>query len=374
LTNKSTLDALVPVKSVVTASAQDIEKLGEAGRSHLQAFTFEEQRAAQRRSQIVVGMTLATVMLLIVMVGRAVRRVVRPLSMAVATAKQVAGGQLAQTTKATTIDETGELINVQHEMVQSLRSIVTEVRSGSDAVALASGEIAAGASSLSERTTMQAGKLQDASHALATMAESVQSNADTSQSAAELSNSATAVAARGRIMVQAVVATMNQIQTSSQRIGDITGVIDAIAFQTNILALNAAVEAARAGDHGKGFAVVASEVRSLAHRASLAAREIKTLIAESAEQVRIGGAAVGQAGETITDVEAQVRGVSDMIGRIAEATRGQSGGLHDVNTAIREVGRITQQNAEMAKGSNAAALELQGHARDLAGVVAVFDL
>ena len=374
LANKTTLEALGPVKNLVTASSQAVEKLGEGGRSHLQAFTSDEQQAAQRRSQIVVGMTFATLVMLIVMVRRAIGRVVRPLSMAVATTEGVARGQLLQTVPTTSKDETGQLINGQHEMVQSLRKVVTEVRSGSDAVALASGDIATGASSLSERTAMQAGKLHDASQALASMTDGVQANADTSQSAADLATCATSAAEAGRAAMQALVEIMGQIQASSQRIGEITGVIDTIAFQTNILALNAAVEAARAGDHGKGFAVVASEVRSLARRASAASREIKTLINESAGRVRIGGATVNHAGETITDVEAQVRSVRDLIGRIAEVTRSQSSGLRDVDVAIREVSTITQQNAVMARDSSAAALDLQGHARDLTSVVAGFEL
>ena len=163
-----------------------------------------------------------------------------------------------------------------------------------------------------------------------------------------------------------------QIQASRQRIGEITGVIDTIAFRASILALNAAVEAARAGDHGKGFAVVASEVHSLARRASAAAREIKTLINESAGRVRFGAVTVNHAGESITDVEVQVRSVRDLIGRIAEVTRIQSSGLRDI--AIREVSTITQQNAVMARHSSAAALDLQGRARDLAGLVAGFEL
>jgi methyl-accepting chemotaxis protein len=372
LSQKATLDAMVPFKALITKASQEVEKLGVAQRDRLQAYMKESEQIQQRRAYVVDAVTLATVLVLVLMIRAAVGRVVRPVLAGVSTAKKVASGDLRDASTSANQDETGELINAQYSMVQSLRDIVTGVRTGAGSVAQASTQIAASVHELSERTVEQAGQLQEASHAVAGMSATVQQTADTSRAAEKLAGAASAVASRGRTLVDNVVKTMSTIQSSSRRIEDIIGVIDGIAFQTNILALNAAVEAARAQEHGRGFAVVAAEVRSLSQRTSQAAHEVKTLINESVSNVRSGGEQVTEAGNTITDVELQVRKVSDMIASIAASTQSQSSGIREIDVSIRKLEDLNQRNAAMVEQSSAAAQMLSEHAQHLHGAVAVF--
>ena len=259
-------------------------------------------------------------------------------------------------------------------MNESLVRMVGQVRSGSDVIASASGEIASGNLDLSSRTESQASSLEETAAAMETLTHTVQQNANHAREANALAISASEVALKGGSVVSRVVHTMASINTSSKKVVDIIGVIDGIAFQTNILALNAAVEAARAGEQGRGFAVVASEVRSLAQRSAAAAKEIKILIADSVQQVDAGAALVDQAGTTMDDIVASIKRVTDLMSEMAEASQGESCGIAQINEAISQMDRITQQNAALVEEAAAASASLQGQANRLAGVVSVFKL
>jgi methyl-accepting chemotaxis protein len=259
-------------------------------------------------------------------------------------------------------------------MQAALRSVVQEVRAGAESVASASSQIAQGNLDLSARTEEQAASLQQTAASVEQMAGAVRNNAGTASEAHQLANGACEVAQRGGAAVQQVVDTMAGITAASRRIADIIGVIDGIAFQTNILALNASVEAARAGEHGKGFAVVAGEVRTLAQRSATAAREIKDLIQDSAAQVENGSKRVGDAGTTMADIVNQVRRVSDLMGEITAATQEQSSGITQINTAVSQLDQTTQQNAALVEESAAASESLKAQGTRLLQAVGVFRL
>ena len=259
-------------------------------------------------------------------------------------------------------------------MQASLARVVGQVRHASDSIATGSVEIASGNSDLSQRTEQQASKLQQTAASMAQMNATVKSNADTASQATKLARSASAAAEKGGHVVNRVVATMNDITGSSKKIADIIGVIDGIAFQTNILALNAAVEAARAGEQGRGFAVVASEVRSLAQRSAAAAREIKSLIGSSVEKVEAGSKLVGDAGASMDDIVAQVQRVSVLIGEISSSTLEQTTGIGQVSASVTQLDHSTQQNAALVEQSAAAADSLKQQAAHLATVVGIFKL
>lgn len=259
-------------------------------------------------------------------------------------------------------------------MQASLAQVVGQVRDASDSIATGSSEIAMGNSDLSQRTEQQASSLQQTSASMTQMNASVKNNADTARQATQLASSASAAAAKGGQVVHQVVSTMDDITASSKKIVDIIGVIDGIAFQTNILALNAAVEAARAGEQGRGFAVVASEVRSLAQRSAEAAKEIKALIGASVEKVEVGSKLVEDAGVTMDDIVSQVRRVSDLIGEISASTIEQTSGIGQVSDAVSQLDQATQQNAALVEESAAAAESLKQQAARLSDVVRVFKL
>ncbi|MDE1998156.1 MAG: HAMP domain-containing protein [Burkholderiales bacterium] len=314
---------------------------------------------------------------LVVVVGATVAMVLanmmaRPLESAVGVLKSVAAGDLTQQVQTTRKDEIGDMQKALAQMVSSLADTVNLVRTGADSVATASSQIAQGNTDLSARTEDQASSLQETAAAVEEMAGTVRTNADNARQANQLASAASEVASRGGEVVTQVVQTMNDIQSSSQKISDIIGVIDGIAFQTNILALNAAVEAARAGEQGRGFAVVAGEVRSLAQRSAQAAREIKTLIHDSVEKVNAGSALVSTAGATMQDVVHQVRKVTDLVGEIAHASAEQSQGIGQINQAVSQLDQSTQQNAALVEESMAAAESLRSQANKLAQAVTVF--
>jgi methyl-accepting chemotaxis protein len=298
--------------------------------------------------------------------------ITRPIRQAVELAETVAAGDLTRTIQATSNDETGALLRALGHMNDSLVGIVTEVRTGTDSITTASSEISAGNHDLSARTEQQASSLEETAASMEELTSTVKQNADNARQANQLSKTASDVAIQGGAVVGQVILTMGSINDSSRKIVDIIGVIDGIAFQTNILALNAAVEAARAGEQGRGFAVVASEVRTLAQRSAAAAKEIKTLIGDSVDQVDAGAKLVDQAGATMEQVVASIRRVTDIMGEITIASAEQTDGIEQVNQAIGQMDQVTQQNAALVEESAAAAESMQEQAGRLAQVVSVF--
>ncbi|CAH0354207.1 methyl-accepting chemotaxis protein [Aquabacterium sp. CECT 9606] len=292
------------------------------------------------------------------------------LSIAVA---RVADGDLSQALVVATGDTASVLASVAR-MQSSLSGVISSVRANSESVATASAQIAQGNQDLSQRTEEQASALQQTAATMEQLGTTVRHNTDSAKQANQLAQGASTVAAQGGEVVGKVVNTMQGISDSSRKIGDIIGVIDGIAFQTNILALNAAVEAARAGEQGRGFAVVASEVRSLAQRSAEAAKEIKALISRSVEQVEQGTVLVDQAGKTMGEIVGSIRRVSDIVAEITSASVEQSLGISQVGEAIGQMDTATQQNAALVEESAAAAESLKGQARQLVQAVAVFKM
>jgi methyl-accepting chemotaxis protein len=302
------------------------------------------------------------------------RGITRPLIRAVATTRAVAAGDLAVEIEARGKDEIAELLQALGHMQTSLAKVVVDVRHNSESVATASAQIAAGNNDLSARTEQQASALQQTAASMEELSSTVRQNAENAQQANQLALGASSVATVGGETVDRVVETMKGINDSSRQIADIIGVIDGIAFQTNILALNAAVEAARAGEQGRGFAVVASEVRSLAQRSADAAKQIKALISASVERVERGTSLVDQAGVTMTEIVASVRRVTDIMGEISAATSEQSTGVAQIGEAVAQMDQATQQNSALVEESAAAAESLKVQARRLVEAVAVFKL
>ncbi|MDR7269282.1 methyl-accepting chemotaxis protein [Pelomonas saccharophila] len=302
------------------------------------------------------------------------RSVVGPIGQAVAAAETVAAGDLRLNLATDRKDEAGQLLNALQRMNDSLVGIVGAVRGNADSVATASGQIAQGNADLSQRTEQQASNLQETAASMEELSATVKHNTDTARQAAQLAGSAARVAESGGQVMGQMVHTMDEITTSSKKIGDIIGVIDGIAFQTNILALNAAVEAARAGEQGRGFAVVAGEVRALAQRSAQAAREIKALIGASVERVEAGNTLVGEAGRTMDEVVVQVKRVADLISEISAASTEQSKGIGQIGDAVNQLDQVTQQNAALVEESAAAAESLRMQAGQLAETVAAFKL
>jgi methyl-accepting chemotaxis protein len=300
------------------------------------------------------------------------RSITRPLDEAVKVAQAVASGDLTSRIEVKTTDETGQLLQALKDMNGSLIQIVGEVRGGTDTIVTASNQIASGNLDLSSRTEQQASSLEETASSLEELAASAKQNADNARQANQLAVSASDVAVKGGAVVSQVVDTMGAINASARKIVDIIGVIDGIAFQTNILALNAAVEAARAGEQGRGFAVVATEVRSLAQRSAAAAKEIKILIGDSVDKVGIGSGLVDQAGATMDEVVSSIKRVTDIMGEITAASTQQSAGIDQVNQAINQMDQVTQQNAALVEEAAAAAHSLLDQTGNLSQSVSVF--
>jgi methyl-accepting chemotaxis protein len=300
------------------------------------------------------------------------RSITRPLNEALAVAETVASGDLSSRIDADATDETGRLLAALKRMNDSLLNVVGEVRRGTDTIATASNQIAAGNLDLSSRTEQQASSLEQTASSMEQLTATVKQNADNARQANTLARSASEVATKGGTIVAQVVDTMGSINTSSRKIVDIISVIDGIAFQTNILALNAAVEAARAGEQGRGFAVVASEVRNLAQRSAAAAKEIKGLIAASVADVNDGSRLVADAGSTMGDIVASIRRVTDIMGEITSASQEQTIGIEQINMAITQMDEVTQQNAALVEQAAAASQSMQDQAAALATVVGFF--
>ncbi|TAK97942.1 MAG: HAMP domain-containing protein [Aquabacterium sp.] len=361
-----------PIEQLYERFGETLDKLTEFNTQGGQAASDQGDAIyAQARWGILVGILTAAGlgMLLAWLVAG---QVSAPVEQAANVLKAVAEGDLTQTVQTNRKDEVGDMQTALANMIHSLAEMVHHVRTGADSVATASTQIAQGNTDLSARTENQASSLQQTAASVEEMAGTVRTNADNAMQANQLASAASEVAAQGGQVVSQVVETMNGIQTASRKISDIIGVIDGIAFQTNILALNAAVEAARAGEQGRGFAVVAGEVRSLAQRSAQAAREIKTLINDSVEKVNSGSHLVDSAGSTMNDVVTQVRKVTDLVGEIAHASAEQSQGIGQINQAVSQLDQATQQNAALVEESMAAAESLKTQAQKLSEAVSVF--
>jgi len=303
-----------------------------------------------------------------------VKSITVPLNQAVENIDAIAAGDLTREIQSTRKDEFGHMLRALSAMSERLRGVVGEVRTGVNSVSSASVEIANGNHDLSARTEQTASNLEETAASMEQLTATVSQSADTARQANQLASTAAQAAARGGEVVGQVVTSMQQITDSSKKINDIIGVIDGIAFQTNILALNAAVEAARAGEQGRGFAVVASEVRSLAGRSAEAAKEIKALIGASVQNVESGSAQVAQAGQTMQEIVASVQRVSDLIGEITASSTEQRDGIAQVNQAVTHLDQMTQQNAALVEESTAAATSMRDQAQRLAEVVSVFNV
>ena len=300
------------------------------------------------------------------------RSITRPLNEAVQVANRIAAGDLSGSIEVSSRDETGRLLSALRDMQHSLAATVQTVRGNAEQVSVASTQIAQGNNDLSQRTEEQASALQQTAASMEQLGSTVRHNAQNAQQAGALAIAASQIAAQGGSVVGQVVTTMQDINSSATQISEIIGVIDGIAFQTNILALNAAVEAARAGEQGRGFAVVASEVRHLSQRSAQAAKEIKTLIVASAGRVAHGTELVDRAGSTMQEVVSSVQRVADIVSEISAASQEQSAGVQQVGQAIQQMDQVTQQNAALVEESAAAAASLRAQAQELVHAVAVF--
>ena len=336
---------------------------------------YKASQVSYDAARAMVGAGLALAVAVAVALGWWITRLITvPVDEAVRATREIANGNLAVSLSVRSRDEIGQLLQGLIEMRDKLAAVVSEVRSNAEGVATASAEIAQGNSDLSGRTESQASALEETAASMEQLGSTVRQNADNARQANQLALNASTVATHGGEVVAQVVDTMRGINDSSRRIADIIGVIDGIAFQTNILALNAAVEAARAGEQGRGFAVVAGEVRSLAQRSADAAKEIKSLITASVERVEQGSQLVDQAGTTMEEVVTAIRRVTDIMGEISAASSEQASGVAQVGEAVTQMDHATQQNAALVEQSAAAAASLNQQAQDLVGAVAVFRL
>lgn len=333
--------------------------------------------AARDISSSIILMIAVGILALVFGIGFALwltNAITKPLIAAVNVAQRVANGDLTTQIEVGSSDETGQLLQALKDMNSSLSKTVCEVRIGTDSIATASGQISSGNMDLSNRTESQASSLEETASSMEELTSTVRQNADNARQANQLVVTASDVAVKGGQVVSEVVHTMNSIKESSRKIVDIIGVIDGIAFQTNILALNAAVEAARAGEQGRGFAVVAAEVRNLAQRSAGAAKEIKALIGDSVEKVDAGSKLVDAAGMTMNEIVTSVKQVADIMTEISSASQEQSSGIEQVNQAIAQMDEMTQQNAALVEEAAAAAKSMQDQALALGQAVSIFKL
>ncbi len=365
---------LTDVRPAQLAYEKDLLALSKF-QTHLMETDAKASQASVDRAQWTIGVTATLGLALAVFAALLVTgSIVKPIRRLVASLDTLASGDLSAEVVTDREDEIGQLQKGLHRLREALVATVRIVRANSESVATASAQIAQGNQDLSQRTEEQASALEQTAATMEELGGTVQSNADNARQADGLSRNAAEIASRGGEMVGQVVSTMQGISDSSRKIGDIIGVIDGIAFQTNILALNAAVEAARAGEQGRGFAVVAGEVRTLAQRSAQAAREIKTLITSNVEQVEQGNALVDGAGKTMEEIVGAIKRVSDIVSEITAATVEQSNGIHQVGEAVGQMDLVTQQNAALVEESAAAAESLKTQAQQLLEAVDFFKL
>ena len=334
----------------------------------------ESREQASFANVLVTALSILAVILAIATGILITRSVTRPISEAVEVARSVAAGDLTMRIEVNSTDETGRLLLSLKDMSESLVNIVGKVRVGTDTIAVASAQISAGNLDLASRTEEQAGALEETASSMEELTSTVKQNAGHASHANQMALSASEIATKGGRVMSDVISTMGSINDSAKKIADIISVIDGIAFQTNILALNAAVEAARAGEQGRGFAVVASEVRNLAQRSAAAAKEIKTLIDNSVEQVGIGSKLVDHAGVTMGEIVQSIKNVTDIMTEIAAASNEQTAGIEQINQAVMQMDNVTQQNSALVEQASASARSLEEQAAGLVEVVSIFKL
>ncbi len=363
------VDKTIPARNVVLTGLDELQRF--------QADTLADdiqgiRTDVQQTLAVLVGLVLTAIVGVVALAWNVTALLKRRLRVAEQAAQRVRDGELSSRAIDDRSDEFSPMLGALQEMQLALIKVVSNVRVNAEGVATASSQIAHGSQDLSSRTEQQASALQQTSATMEELGSTVRSNAENSRQADELARTASQAATAGGEVVSQVVDTMNGISDSSRRIAEIIGVVDGIAFQTNILALNAAVEAARAGDHGRGFAVVASEVRGLAQRSAEAAREIKGLITHSVEQIEHGGALVTQAGQRTRDIVAAIGRVNTVVGEISAASREQASGITQVGQAVTQMDQATQQNAAMVEQTAAAAQSMRQQAQELLGAVSSF--
>jgi methyl-accepting chemotaxis protein len=359
----------LPARQAYSAALAGFVEIQKANQASLR----EDLAARSSATVLYTALSVIAVMLLCVVgAGYIIRSIRAPLARSVRMAEAIASGDLTQEIFTENTDELGQLTTALGAMNASLGQLVRQVYEASGNIEVASSEVASGTQDLANRTEAAASNLEETASSMEELTATVKQSADAARQANQLASTAAEVASRGGQVVNQVVATMEDINHSSKKIADIIGVIDGIAFQTNILALNAAVEAARAGEQGRGFAVVAGEVRSLAQRSAQAAKEIKDLIGASVDKVQAGSQLVQDAGQTMGEIVSSVQRVTDIIGEITAAASEQSDGIAQVNTAINQLDQMTQQNAALVEQSTAAAESLKDQAQRLTQVVSVF--
>ncbi|MFC5496359.1 methyl-accepting chemotaxis protein [Caenimonas terrae] len=373
LAANNSLAALLSIKGDINNVDVALKRLADEGEQQLSKLVADDDQATRTRNKILAGIAGLTLLLLGFMVRQIVNRIIVPIAWAVRTAKRVASGDLSPiVAPSQRSDGIGELQGALREMNDSLIAIVTRVRESSELISVASSKLSTGNQELSTRTIEQAGSLEQTAASMDELTAAVQRNSGNAQRANVLVKSASDVAVKGGEVVAQVIDKMNSISASSSNIVDIIGIINGIAFQTNILALNAAVEAARAGESGRGFAVVAAEVRSLAQRSAAAAQEIKVLIGNSVDQIGAGSALVALAGQTMEQIVLSVRDITDIVGEIAATSDQQNSGIEQVNHAVSTLNAVTHKNAVLVEEASFTADAMSEQASRLVDVVGTF--